>query len=177
VGKQPPLAIRNPPSASPDTRPRLKTVHAVFYSISEGEYGSTYYDAHEVQNLRHELTIIAYWMNGQPLGVVHGAPLRLRVENELGFKMVKWQIASMPRGPRHLLCNASPFKSGRRRSETDLPGFADRRCRSAMHAGTMIGRQTAYAAPTTSAERVYGTGSSISMESFLMYTDSRTMRV
>ena len=26
----------------------------------------------------------------QPLNHVHGAPLRLRVENQLGFKMVKW---------------------------------------------------------------------------------------
>jgi sulfoxide reductase catalytic subunit YedY len=29
-------------------------------------------------------------MNYQPLNDVHGAPLRLRVENQLGFKMVKW---------------------------------------------------------------------------------------
>jgi DMSO/TMAO reductase YedYZ molybdopterin-dependent catalytic subunit len=29
-------------------------------------------------------------MNFKPLTEVHGAPLRLRVENQLGFKMVKW---------------------------------------------------------------------------------------
>ena len=29
-------------------------------------------------------------MNYEPLGDLHGAPLRLRVENQLGFKMVKW---------------------------------------------------------------------------------------
>jgi DMSO/TMAO reductase YedYZ molybdopterin-dependent catalytic subunit len=29
-------------------------------------------------------------MNYQPLNDVHGAPLRARVENQLGFKMVKW---------------------------------------------------------------------------------------
>jgi DMSO/TMAO reductase YedYZ molybdopterin-dependent catalytic subunit len=29
-------------------------------------------------------------MNGEPLSVPHGAPLRLRVETQLGFKMVKW---------------------------------------------------------------------------------------
>jgi len=29
-------------------------------------------------------------MNYEPLGELHGAPLRLRVENQLGFKMVKW---------------------------------------------------------------------------------------
>ena len=39
------------------------------------------------------LTILAYEMNGAPLSVLHGAPLRLRCENELGFKMVKWIAA------------------------------------------------------------------------------------
>jgi DMSO/TMAO reductase YedYZ molybdopterin-dependent catalytic subunit len=29
-------------------------------------------------------------MNYEPLPLVHGAPLRLRVENQLGYKMVKW---------------------------------------------------------------------------------------
>jgi methionine sulfoxide reductase catalytic subunit len=33
-------------------------------------------------------------MNYQPLTEVYGAPLRLRVENHLGYKMVKW-IASI----------------------------------------------------------------------------------
>ena len=35
-------------------------------------------------------TILAYEMNGQPLPVLHGAPLRLRVETQLGFTMVKY---------------------------------------------------------------------------------------
>jgi len=35
-------------------------------------------------------TILAYEMNGVPLPVPHGAPLRLRVEPKLGFKMVKF---------------------------------------------------------------------------------------
>ena len=29
-------------------------------------------------------------MNGQPLPIEHGAPVRLRIETQLGFKMVKW---------------------------------------------------------------------------------------
>lgn len=32
-------------------------------------------------------------MNGGPLPVEHGAPVRLRVETQLGFKMVKWIAA------------------------------------------------------------------------------------
>lgn len=38
----------------------------------------------------HRLTILAYELNGEPLGLVHGAPLRLRNEVELGYKLVKW---------------------------------------------------------------------------------------
>jgi DMSO/TMAO reductase YedYZ molybdopterin-dependent catalytic subunit len=38
----------------------------------------------------HTQTLLAYEMNYEPLGELHGAPLRLRVENQLGFKMVKW---------------------------------------------------------------------------------------
>ena len=34
--------------------------------------------------------LLASHMNGQPLNAVYGAPLRLRVENQLGYKMVKW---------------------------------------------------------------------------------------
>lgn len=34
--------------------------------------------------------LLALEMNGQPLPVAHGAPLRARLETQLGFKMVKW---------------------------------------------------------------------------------------
>jgi methionine sulfoxide reductase catalytic subunit len=34
--------------------------------------------------------MLAYDMNGEPLSFGHGAPLRLRNENELGFEQVKW---------------------------------------------------------------------------------------
>jgi DMSO/TMAO reductase YedYZ molybdopterin-dependent catalytic subunit len=43
-----------------------------------------------MQNAMHPQTLLAYEMNFEPLSRLHGAPLRLRVENQLGFKMVKW---------------------------------------------------------------------------------------
>jgi DMSO/TMAO reductase YedYZ molybdopterin-dependent catalytic subunit len=43
--------------------------------------------------MHYRLTILAYKTNSNPLSVPHGAPLRLRCENELGFKMVKWAAA------------------------------------------------------------------------------------
>ncbi len=74
-------------------KPKPDARYVVFYSFSEGGEGGGYYDVHEMHNMRHELTILAYEMNGIPVSVLHGAPLRLRCENELGFKMVKWITA------------------------------------------------------------------------------------
>jgi methionine sulfoxide reductase catalytic subunit len=71
-------------------RPVPEARYAVFYSFAEGADGGIYYDVHNMRNMRHELTILAYEMNGSALPLLHGAPLRLRCENELGFKMVKW---------------------------------------------------------------------------------------
>ena len=74
-------------------KPMPEARFAVFYSLADGADGGRYYDVHKIENMRHELTILAYEMNGAPVTVLHGAPLRLRCENELGFKMVKWIAA------------------------------------------------------------------------------------
>jgi DMSO/TMAO reductase YedYZ molybdopterin-dependent catalytic subunit len=74
-------------------KPMSEACYAVFYSLADGADGGGYYDVHSIENMRHELTILAYEMNGKPVSVLHGAPLRLRCENELGFKMVKWVVA------------------------------------------------------------------------------------
>lgn len=65
----------------------------VFYSFADGPEGGRYYDCHPIANMRHEQTILAYEMNGEPLNESHGAPVRLRDEVELGFKQVKWVAA------------------------------------------------------------------------------------
>ncbi|RAV17067.1 oxidoreductase [Mycolicibacterium sp. GF69] len=64
----------------------------VFYSFADGaEPGhGRYYDCHRIEHMREPMALLAYEMNGQPLGEAHGAPLRLRNELELGFKQVKW---------------------------------------------------------------------------------------
>ena len=50
----------------------------------------TYYEVINMELAQHPQTILAYEMNGERLPVVHGAPLRLRVETQLGYKMVKY---------------------------------------------------------------------------------------
>ena len=71
-------------------RPTPDARYAVFYSLADGADGGRYYDVHRLENMTHHLTILASEMNGAPVSVLHGAPLRLRCENELGFKNIKW---------------------------------------------------------------------------------------
>ncbi|MET3949073.1 sulfoxide reductase catalytic subunit YedY [Arthrobacter sp. UYCu512] len=71
-------------------KPSAEAKWVIFYSFAPGPEGGLYYDAHAVEQMDHHLTMLAYDMNGAPLSFGHGAPLRLRNESELGFKMVKW---------------------------------------------------------------------------------------
>ena len=71
-------------------RPRSTAKVAAFYSFGDSHSGKQYYDTHTLENLRHPQSLLAYEMNYAPLGPIYGAPLRLRVENQLGYKMVKW---------------------------------------------------------------------------------------
>ncbi|HUL19335.1 MAG TPA: molybdopterin-dependent oxidoreductase [Steroidobacteraceae bacterium] len=47
-------------------------------------------DSIDMLDALHPQTILAYGMNGADLPVAHGAPLRLRVEKQLGYKSVKF---------------------------------------------------------------------------------------
>ena len=49
-----------------------------------------YYGTIDLIDARHPQTILAYGLNGKPLPVENGAPLRVRVERQLGYKMPKY---------------------------------------------------------------------------------------
>lgn len=54
-------------------------------------FGDTpYYESIDLIDAFHAQTILAWWMNGAPLTEGHGAPLRLRVERQLGYKQAKF---------------------------------------------------------------------------------------
>lgn len=71
-------------------RPKPQARVAAFFSFGEALYGGHYYDTQSLENLLKPQCLLASRMNGEPLPLVYGAPLRLRVENQLGYKMVKW---------------------------------------------------------------------------------------
>jgi len=49
-----------------------------------------YYETIDMVDARHPQTILAYDMNGARLPIANGAPLRVRVERQLGYKMAKY---------------------------------------------------------------------------------------
>lgn len=49
-----------------------------------------YYGSVDLIDARHPQTILAYGLNGKPLPVENGAPLRARIERQLGYKMPKY---------------------------------------------------------------------------------------
>jgi len=59
-----------------------------FDALREG--GDRYYESVDLEDATHEQTILAYDMNEQALPVTYGAPLRLRVERQLGYKAAKY---------------------------------------------------------------------------------------
>jgi DMSO/TMAO reductase YedYZ molybdopterin-dependent catalytic subunit len=52
--------------------------------------GSPYYESIDMDDAYHEQTLLAYALNDKPLPVANGAPIRLRVERQLGYKHAKY---------------------------------------------------------------------------------------
>lgn len=64
--------------------------YVVFRGFDEHLGGEPYHETIDLELARHPQTLLAYDMNGTRLSIPHGAPCRLRVETQLGFKMVKY---------------------------------------------------------------------------------------
>jgi sulfoxide reductase catalytic subunit YedY len=70
-------------------KPYREAQYVVFrsYQVTDGD---EFYEVLDLELAKHPQTILAYEMNGEALTMPHGAPLRLRAETQLGYKMVKW---------------------------------------------------------------------------------------
>jgi len=49
-----------------------------------------YYESIDLEDAMHPQTILAYELNGKTLPIKNGAPLRVRIERQLGYKMAKY---------------------------------------------------------------------------------------
>jgi len=66
--------------------------YVVFYcaDLMEEDETSRYYESIDLEDAFHPQTILAYDLNDAALPIKNGAPLRLRVERQLGYKMAKY---------------------------------------------------------------------------------------
>jgi DMSO/TMAO reductase YedYZ molybdopterin-dependent catalytic subunit len=62
----------------------------IVFHCADDFHGTPYYESIDLVDAFHPQTILAYAMNGKALPMGHGAPLRLRVERQLGYKHAKF---------------------------------------------------------------------------------------
>jgi len=70
--------------------PASRACYVVFHCMDKREDGQYYYESIDLFDAFHPQTILAYEMNGRPLPVAYGGPLRLRVETQIGYKNAKY---------------------------------------------------------------------------------------
>jgi DMSO/TMAO reductase YedYZ molybdopterin-dependent catalytic subunit len=71
-------------------QPHARVRYAVFHCADVMDDGARYYESVDLDDAYHPQTILAYALNGRPLPVANGAPLRVRIERQLGYKMAKY---------------------------------------------------------------------------------------
>ncbi|HEX7971457.1 MAG TPA: molybdopterin-binding protein [Thiobacillus sp.] len=72
-------------------KPHPSAKYVVFYcSDPMDDMGTRYYESIDMDDAWHPQTLLAYELNDEPLPVKNGAPIRVRVERQLGYKMAKY---------------------------------------------------------------------------------------
>jgi len=70
--------------------PRLDARYVVFHCLDNDGQGNVYYESLDMHQAAHPQALLALDLNDAPLDAAHGAPVRLRVPTQLGYKSAKW---------------------------------------------------------------------------------------
>jgi DMSO/TMAO reductase YedYZ molybdopterin-dependent catalytic subunit len=73
--------------------PRAGARYVVFHCMDDDGAGNVYYESLDLHQARHPQALLALRLNDAPLDSDHGAPVRLRVPTQLGYKSAKWVAA------------------------------------------------------------------------------------
>jgi DMSO/TMAO reductase YedYZ molybdopterin-dependent catalytic subunit len=71
-------------------KPSPEAKYVVFHAYDLYPGGKPFYEVLRISDMNDKYSILAYEMNWKDLPLEHGAPLRLRCERHLGYKMVKY---------------------------------------------------------------------------------------
>jgi DMSO/TMAO reductase YedYZ molybdopterin-dependent catalytic subunit len=67
-----------------------KDARYIVFRCADRLGGVPYYESIDLIDAFHPQTIVAHTLNGDPLPVKNGAPLRMRIERQLGYKHAKY---------------------------------------------------------------------------------------
>jgi DMSO/TMAO reductase YedYZ molybdopterin-dependent catalytic subunit len=71
-------------------QPTAQARYVVFRCFDKDESGTEYYESLDLHEAAHPQTMLALDLNGKPIDPDHGAPVRLRIPTQLGYKSAKW---------------------------------------------------------------------------------------
>jgi DMSO/TMAO reductase YedYZ molybdopterin-dependent catalytic subunit len=71
-------------------RPRSDAKYVVFHCMDTDDQNMPYYESLDLHQATHPQTLLALRLNDAPLDPDHGAPVRLRIPTQLGYKGAKW---------------------------------------------------------------------------------------
>jgi DMSO/TMAO reductase YedYZ molybdopterin-dependent catalytic subunit len=71
-------------------KPRAQARYVIFHCFDRSTDGEPYYESLDLAQAAHPQTLLALGLNDRPLDAAHGAPVRLRVPTQLGYKSAKW---------------------------------------------------------------------------------------
>ncbi len=73
-----------------DCSPKPEAKYVVFHCMDQDASGSPYYESLDMHQAAHPQALLAYELNDRPVPIENGAPLRLKVPTQLGYKSAKY---------------------------------------------------------------------------------------
>jgi DMSO/TMAO reductase YedYZ molybdopterin-dependent catalytic subunit len=71
-------------------QPKANARYVIFSCFDKDESGIEYYESLDLHEAAHPQTLLALDLNDKPIDPDHGAPVRLRIPTQLGYKSAKW---------------------------------------------------------------------------------------
>ena len=71
----------------------LPEANFIVFRCADNLNGADYYESVDMVDAYHPQTIVAHMLNGEPVPEGNGAPLRMRIERQLGYKHPKYLTA------------------------------------------------------------------------------------
>lgn len=71
-------------------QPKANARYVIFHCFDKDDQNNPYYESLDLHEAAHPQTLLSLDLNDKPLDPDHGAPVRLRIPTQLGYKSAKW---------------------------------------------------------------------------------------